>query len=336
MQRFNINSEKSKYLVLILEDLEGSISAQDADQLKRWRLENPDNNSFYKEIAELQGDLELLQLYKKLKPEESLEALHKKLDFNQSGKIERGKKIRNIQFKRWIGIAASFLIVSFIALYFTKNKDLVSLKTGDGTQKSYTLPDGTKIYLNANTEVNYSKSKFNNSRKLKLIKGECFLNVVHNPAKAFSIQHSDLEVTDIGTSFNIKENQHQIAVAVNSGQVKLHVKGKATETILNPGEEGFYGLADKTVRKDRIQDPNYKAYTDRNISFNNTSLPLVAKTLESVYHKKIVIQSNDLKTRKFTGGFRNQRLKDVLLVLTETLQINMNIKKGVIYLESRN
>lgn len=334
MRDLNFNSEESEYLELILEELEGIITAGNAIRLKEWRLLSANNNSFYLDILKLKDDVELLQLYKALKPEESLDALHKKINFNPISKPERETKIRNIQFGRWLGIAASFLIISLVAFYFGRSNDIVSFKTAATEQQNFILPDGTKIFLNANTEVNYSKSNFQKSRKLELVKGECFLNVVHNPDEPFSIHYKDLAVTDVGTSFNVKVAHDQIDISVNTGQVKLNIKGAETETILNAGEAGYYQIVDKTVRKVKFQDPNYKAYTDRNIYFNNTSLPEVVKTLESVYHKKIVIQSSDLKTRKFTGEFKKQKIKDVLKVIAETLQINIVTKNGVFYLVS--
>lgn len=337
MRDLNFNSEESEYLELILEELEGVITAENAIRLMEWRLLIANNDSFYQDIIKLQDDLELLQIYKDIKPEKSLDALYKKIDFNPISKTESKIKIRNIQFGHWVGIAASFLIISLVAFYFIRSNDIVSFKTAATEQQNFILPDGTKIFLNANSEVNYSKSNFQKFRKLELVKGECFLNVAHNPDRPFSVHYKDLAVTDIGTSFNVKEAQNQIDVSVNTGQVKLNVNGAEAETILNAGEAGYYQIVDKTVRKTKIKDPNYKAYTDRNIYFNNTSLPEVVKTLESVYHKKIVIQSFGLKTRKFTGEFRDQKLKDVLLVIAETLQINIGTNKlGVIYLTSKN
>lgn len=336
MRDINFNSEESEYLELILEELEGIISAENATRLKKWRFLSVNNNSFYQDIINLKDDLGLLQLYNNLNPEKSLEALHKKLRQNSDDKIESKVKIRNIHLKRWIGIAASLLIISFVAFYFRRSNDLVSFKTAATEQQNFILPDGTKIYLNANSEVNYSKTDFLKTRSLELVNGECFLNVVHNPARPFSIHHKDLAVTDIGTSFNVKAAKNQIDVSVNTGQVKLKIRGLASETILNAGEAGYYQVANKTVWKSKIQDPNYKAYSDRNIYFNNTPLPELVKTLESVYHKKIIIQSSDLKTRKFTGEFRNQKFKDVILVIAESLQINIVTKKGMVYLLPKN
>lgn len=336
MRDFNLNSGESEYLELILEEMEGIITPGNASRLMEWRLMNAINDSLYHEIITLKDDVELLQLYKDLKPLESLDALNKKMEFIPVYKTGNDTKVRNIGFKRWIGIAASFLMISLAAFYFIRSNDRVSLKTAAAEQHNFTLPDGTKIVLNANSEVNYSKRNFRDSRKLELIKGECFLDVVHNPARPFSIHYKDLSVTDIGTSFNIKSAPNQIDVAVNTGQVKLTLRGAATETILNAGEAGYYRINNKTIRKGIIQDANYKAYADQNIIFNNTPLPEVIKTLTSVYHEQIKLQGEDLKSRKFTGEFRNQKFKDVLLVIAETLQINIVTEKGVTYLRAKN
>lgn len=336
MDDLNLNKEESEYLELILQALEGVISVENAGRLKAWRLLSAANNTFYLDIINLQESMDLLRVYKTLNPEKSLKDLHKKIDADPLIKIKERSKIQNIHLKRWIGVAASVLIASVVAFYFIKQNDIVSLQTTATSVKNFVLPDSTTIYLNANSEINYSKSGFMKKRKLNLLKGEAFLIVAHDPARPFSIQHKSLIITDIGTSFNVKTSQNQTTVSVNSGQVKLTAGNTVAETILNAGEAAYYAASDNSIRKEEIRDPNYKAYTDHRIYFSSTPLPQVIRTLRSIYHKRIEIESEDIKTRKFTGEFKGQKLKDILSVLSESLKIDIITKNKVILLRSKN
>lgn len=333
MGNLNFNGQESDFLELITEEMEGIISAENSIRLKEWRLKSPDNETYYLDVIKLNEELGLLEHYKNLKPHESLEVLHKKLNLDTNSTVGNSTKVVNFSMQGWLRIAASFIIVSAIAFYFISGNDKVLLKAGS-VQSTYELPDGTKLVLNANSELSYSKSNFQKVRELELIKGECFIDVVHNPEKPFSIHYKDLEVTDIGTSFNVKLAQSQIDVVVSTGQVKLHIAGNASETILNAGDAAYYHISKKYIKKVKLQDSNYKAYTDHVINFNATALPEVVRTLESVYHRKIIIQSPNLNSRKFTGEFKKQKIKDVLKVIAETLQINIVTKNGVFYLVS--
>ncbi len=331
MNSFNLNEEESFYLPLMIQEREGTISSTDAKKLLEWRQSNPSNDSLYLDMIKLEDELSLLKIYLELNPQTSLENLHQKL--NGDNKPEETKQI-TLKLKKWIGIAAAFLLILSGVFYFLKPWDTVTLKTSD-LSKHFILPDGSKLTLNNNSIISYSKDDFNKERKLKLVTGECFLDIVHNPAKPFSIHYKNLEVTDIGTSFNFRVMEGQIKVMVNSGKVALKVKTGAEITYLAAGETASYNLESQKTVKSKIRDDNYKAYVDHHLYFNDTPLTEVFATLEAVYHQKIIIVDPEIKSRRFTAEFKDQNLKNILLVISRTLNLKVTSKNKVIYIESK-
>ncbi|MBU0697183.1 MAG: FecR domain-containing protein [Bacteroidetes bacterium] len=327
MSDFNINEEESFYISLIIQEREGTISPEDAERLLEWRSLTPENNALYNDISKIESNLSLLEKYQHLNTEKSLASLHKKL---QHYEAENKPKHQTLKLSNWLAIAASLFLVLSAIFYIQHSLDTVTLKTAAFETKQFILPDQSRVTLNNNTLITYSKNNFKDERRLNLINGECFLDVVHNPTQPFSIHYKKLSITDIGTSFNVEVLKNKVNVAVNSGEVKLSIKDQPTKAFVKAGEAAYYQIEEKTIKKTVIKNKNYKAYADQNIYFKNTSLSEVVKTLESVYHQKIVLKNTDLNARKFTGEFKKQRLNDIILVIAETLNLKVTHEEGKI------
>lgn len=334
MESFNLNEEESVYLLLMIQKIEQVITDEDDLKLQVWRNLNSENYSFYQNIMDTEDSLSLLKVYQELQVNQSLENLHRKLNISEEWQSTKYlNRFTSFSPKQWLSIAASITLITFSIFYFYHLKDIVTISTTRLSTKNILLPDGSTIFLNSNTEVSYSKSDFKAKRELKLTKGECFLNIVHHPDKIFSITYKDIKVTDIGTSFNFKVSQNQVVVNVQTGEVKLDIINKPNALHVKAGEFVSYDLSDQSIIKKKISDLNFKAFIDHHLYFNNSSLEEVVKTLEEVYHKKIMIENEALRSKKLTAEFKNQKLEDILLVIAKTLNINIQTKNGVVYLD---
>lgn len=334
MESFNHNDEESLYFFLILQKMEKTISDEDDLKLQVWRELNPNNNSLYKEIMKTDDALTLLKVYQELQVNQSLENLHHKLNISTKLRSENyQQKIRTVSLRKWIAIAASLSIIFLSIFFFYVSNDLVTLKTNELSTKNVKLPDGSTIFLNVNTEVSYSKSKFATTRALKLTKGECFLNIIHHPNKIFYISYKDVKVIDIGTSFSFKVYKDKVTINVQTGEVKLKIKNKPVSTNVKAGEYVSYFLNNQKIIKKTNDDLNFKAFVDHHLYFNDSYLPEIAKTLEEIYHKKIIIRNKALMAKKLTAEFNNQTFDDILMVITNTLNIKAQNINGRIYLD---
>lgn len=334
MESFNLKDEESVYLLLILQKIEKVISTEDDLRLQAWRNLNSKNDSFYQDILNADDSLALLKVYQELQVNQSLEHLHRKLNISEEIKSNKDQnKLIKLSTKHWIGIAASITMITFSLFYFYHLKDTVTISTTSFNTKNVELPDGSTIFLNNNTEVSYSKSNFKTKRELKLSKGECFLNIVHQPDKLFSIEYKDIKVTDVGTSFNFKVSKNQVIVNVQTGEVKLNIVDKPIGVNAKAGEFVSYDLYNQKMIKEKISDLNFKAFIDHHLYFKDSSLEEVVKTLEEVYHKKIIIENETLKSKKLTAEFKDQKLEDILLVISKTFGISIKSENDIVYLD---
>lgn len=328
MDDFNLNKKELLYFSLIFKEREGTISASDAAELLEWRSSNPANNSLYQKMQQLEGKLDLLKVYKQLNTETSLKTLKGKI---QNHKIAQNRHKHLIVFSRWAAVAACFTLLVSGVFYLSHRLDTVTLENIGLESKNFVLPDGSKITLNSNTLVTYSEKKFDAERRLILVRGECFLDVLHDKTKPFSIHYKDVAITDIGTAFNVRLTPKKIEVAVNTGRVEVNPNSGTTAIDLNAGESASYLFSAKKLEKSKILDVNYKAYADHIFLFNESTLLEVVDALTKVFHQKIVLVDPSLHNKRLTAEFKNQSLKDILQVVSKSLNVKITTRQKVTY-----
>ncbi|MET4082632.1 transmembrane sensor [Pedobacter sp. UYP30] len=327
MDDFKLSNDEIFYVSLILEEKQGTIFAADAKVLSEWRSLNKENNLLYTKILEVEDDLALLETYRSLDVEDSLAKLHRKLAAPQQSK-NKGK----IVLMKWMAIAACLVLVLFGIYYIGHNNDRVTLETAALQSKMFVLPDGSKLTLNGKTLLTFSKKNFKKERKLTLVRGECFFEVVHNERSPFSVHYKSLTITDIGTAFNVRLEKNQVNVIVNNGKVQMSAENLSNQAYLNAGESAVYSLDNGKIEKSKLHDVNYKAYVDHSFYFNNSQLSEVIASLNNAFHQKIVLVSPTLKTKRLTAAFKNQTLTDILEVIAKSLNLKVTVKHEVMYI----
>jgi transmembrane sensor len=152
--------------------------------------------------------------------------------------------------KGFLSVAAALLLLSMftplvyllIAKHSTNAQEvqLITRRTSPGQKLSIALPDGTKIKLNSDSEIQYP-SQFNTDRHEVTLKGEAFFNVVHNDKVPFKVHTAGITVVVMGTSFNVSaypENT-DVKIALEKGKVKIKIAGGQNgkeDILLKPNE----------------------------------------------------------------------------------------------------
>ncbi|MBK8839870.1 MAG: FecR domain-containing protein [Hyphomonadaceae bacterium] len=102
--------------------------------------------------------------------------------------------------------------------------------TAEGQQKSQSMPDGSVIAVNVASTVSYKFTE--TERRVTLLDGEAAFSVKPDPDKPFVVRVGDLEVRAVGTSFNVRQRDGVLQVAVSEGQVQLCRVTAAGDTVI--------------------------------------------------------------------------------------------------------
>jgi len=179
------------------------------------------------------------------------------------------------------------------------------------------LPDGSRVILAPNSTVSYAMGPRHGPRDVRL-DGEAYFDVVHDEARKFRVETRHALVTDIGTSFVVREYtaDGQARVAVRSGAASLQARNSvsARPVRMARGEGAFI---DRLGQISRFSgDPeSYAAWTGGSLVFDATPLPEVLDRLGHWYDVEFRMVDTTLSDQYFTGEFRSASLADALAIL---------------------
>jgi ferric-dicitrate binding protein FerR (iron transport regulator) len=250
-------------------------------------------------------------------------------------------KGRGIDLK-WIARIAAVLVISFYSLWLYNKSNSASenvIAETHETSKEFILPDGSKVWLNANSKLIYPNNFKGDKRIVTLEEGEAFFDITHDSEHPFVIDNSEFGIKVLGTSFNVKSysNSNEVAVTVATGTVAFKSNRLGKELILTKNELGKINKNDLKYTEVLNSDQNFMAWKTHQLTFQNQPLIKVCEVLNGYFHADIKIIDINLCSTNFTGNFSNPKLEDVLKVLENTLKIKVtsNQKQVRIYEETQ-
>lgn len=320
------NNEELIY-ELIIEDLDETISIPNKRILQQWRSADVANEQTYVEFLNVQKSID--KLYGgHSDADASWEILDKKLLLNDSKSLQPVVKKLNIGL--YVKIAAMLLLVSSVGYYFiAKNKYAVISTSDTANVTSIVLPDQTIVNLNAGTKIRYNKENFLKEKNLEVLNGEVFIQVVKHNGSQFKVIAGDIEAEDIGTSFNVSNQNNNVSVTVEDGKVAMKHKESNQTLMLTAGKIGTFNADNQQLVASMNSDLNYKSWLDKRFTFDGVLLSNVASQLEEVYQVPVIIKGNTLNNRKFTvANLHYQTIDSALAVISASLQCKIIREKG--------
>lgn len=192
------------------------------------------------------------------------------------------------------------------------------------------LPDGTLVYLNANSQLNYPSDFEGDTREVTL-KGEAFFHVKPDASKPFLIDANGTTVRVLGTSFNVRAYDQNVSVEVETGKVSFSAKKK--QVILAKGEGASFEAKSDTILKINHPSKNVLAYKTKLFLFEQTPLQEVIQLLNEAYQSKISLKTKRLQNCKLTANFNNEDVETILAIIAETFSLQVERADGQIILD---
>lgn len=204
-------------------------------------------------------------------------------------------------------IAGITLLLSTLYWSRKENRELQALQTitvPPGQRVNLTLPDGTSVWLNARTTLQYPVSFTRTTRKV-LIDGEAYFEVTPNKKRPFVVETSKYAIEVLGTDFNVEafSSTNEFETSLMKGKVKISHPQHPEEAIeLYPQTKAF--LQEGQLVVDSISDYNPYLWKEGLISFKNQPFDHIMYELEKCYGINIQVKNKFLRRYRFTGKFR--------------------------------
>jgi ferric-dicitrate binding protein FerR (iron transport regulator) len=293
--------------------------------------ENATNKEYYNQFKKIWDNSKKLAADSTLDVNKAWERFQNRVN----GQNEPSEILKPNRFS-WMRIAASVMLVAGlgIAAYFLVNKNNEPIEMLSQTGQNVlvdTLSDGSVITLNKKSTITYP-SKFKGNTRSIALKGEAFFNVAPDKKKPFIISVNDVQVTVVGTSFNIKSENGNTEVIVESGIVRVTQSGKTVELLA--GEKIVMSSNDSIATKEAVNDKLYNYYRTKEFVCDDTPLWKLVQVVNEAYDAKIIIGRKELNDKRLTTTFNNESLEQVLEVIRLTFDITITKKEdGQIILE---
>lgn len=258
---------------------------------------------------------------------------------------QRIAKTSHHKRSQWLRYAAAAAVLVAVAMLGYKGGQTrlesgfgdIVVEAPMGSRLQTTLPDGTKVWLNAGSRMSYSQG-FSLKNRQVMIVGEGYFEVAHNKDLPFCVKADDVNVKVLGTKFNLRDypNDAEAIVSLTEGSVALNsTKASAEEHRLKPGQRA---TLDKLTGKICIEDyevSNSMLWTNGQLVFDGQPFGEIIKMLARSYNVEIEVTNDKLYDLRFYGEFirQEQSLQEVLdaLVATSKIKYEHRGKKIILF-----
>jgi len=179
---------------------------------------------------------------------------------------------------------------------------LAVLSVPVGKDYKIQLSDGTEVWLNAASKLEFPFNFEGATREITITTGEAYLKVAPNPQKPFIVHlpHSS-HVEILGTAFNVNTyDQDKIRVSLLEGAVKMQTKQGAK--IMKPGEQTIY-MPEKGLELGTFEEDNVLAWRQGIYRFEDVPLEEICQVIPRWFGMKVVIDDAQIAQKRFTGSF---------------------------------
>lgn len=214
-----------------------------------------------------------------------------------------------------------------------------SIKTPFGKTQQVTLPDGSTVLLNANSQLRFSKNWSKTEARMVWLNGEAEFLVKHydlpqGSAQKFIVHTEGVKVEVIGTRFNLMSRGEKCKLALYEGKVELQLtKHPEQENIaITPNEvvQVDNGAVVRIIPIKKVEV--YQAWTKQHFEFDDTPLSEVALLVENTYGVKFVFKEEALKNKRLTASIPDDDVAVLVKVICQIFNIkNQQNAKEIIF-----
>jgi len=207
-----------------------------------------------------------------------------------------------------------------------------SLSTPVGGQFQVTLPDGTKVWLNAATTLKYPSRFTGDERKVE-VNGEAYFEVAKNEKQPFRVMLADsADITVLGTHFNVMSYSNEKAkeITLLEGSVKVSQLTTNSSHTIKPGQQAVFTHNSPFTIHDNIDAAEITGWKDGWFVFHDAPIESVMNHVARWYDANIVYEG-EIKDLFNATILRKEPLSKLLHILETNGFVHFKIKNKTIY-----
>jgi transmembrane sensor len=210
-------------------------------------------------------------------------------------------------------VAASVALALLASPMLLSGRDLQTYETMPGQTREIALSDGSQIAMNGGTRL-LLDSKSN--RFAKLESGEAVFSIRHDAANPFIVETNDATLQDVGTVFNVRQDDGSLEVSVADGAVRYNPKAEAVTVAA--GNRLQVSKARPVPVVSKADSKTVAGWRNGQLSYQDAPLSVIAVDLSRAIGDKVSVSGN-LGSRRFTGVIRVEKDRKLLFRRLEGL-----------------
>lgn len=200
----------------------------------------------------------------------------------------------------------------------------------------FTLSDGTRVWLNSESEITFPVSFVGGSREV-VVKGEAYFEVKSDKAHPFIVHAKEVDIEVVGTKFNVAayEDSHRVVTTLAEGRVNVEMSGQVVG--LSPDEQVSVDLKSGKMAKNSVSASTNISWIQGIFEYGNMTLEEITAQLSRWYDVDFIFSDAEFKTRRFTGVVKKyDELNNVLKIIEKTTNVCFMINERDIAVKSTN
>jgi ferric-dicitrate binding protein FerR (iron transport regulator) len=315
--------------------LDGQTTLPERQQVQQWLQHEPDSETYFL----------WLEAYERRQPQHqpNLPANWAKLQARLSAPQAEGVAKPTVPLptrQRWFYLVAACLALALVVAGWAWRDYLlhVRVQTAYGQVLAHSLPDGSTVVLNANTQLHYPRFGFAANRTVTLV-GEAEFDVRHQPDHApFLVKTNGLTVKVLGTRFVVFGRATGSRVFLKEGQVELQTPAHG-RVLMRPGELVRTGpeaakaaVPPQPQPLDSMAQTHQTLWQQHRFVFDHTTLAQVAQQVEEQFGVAVRFGNPELALRQVTGDIEARSADELLQSLAVLLDLELRPQPGAVEL----
>lgn len=326
---------------IIVKYLNGEATLEEKQQMLAWLRKDRENKKIFSEIR----DIWIASVSLAIPDEEVCDAF---VHFEQRiDRLEQNRiKHRRYSF-RHIAAAVAVLLLCSIGGYFLGKQSAFTSTTenmlvmnqvimGNESKGTITLPDGTKVWLNANSKISYPEMFLQDVRKVKL-EGEAYFDVVHSTQVPFIVESDQMEVNVLGTQFDAKNyaTQSHLETTLLAGKVKVRFSPDSEFILLEPNQTISFDKQKNTFSIHEVKAKDYIIWTNDKLTFTNELLSDILYKMEKWYNIRITCADGVPVDQRLSFTIRREPKEEIFKLLELIAPIKSNIEGHNVFIRKK-
>ncbi|MFB4393265.1 MULTISPECIES: FecR domain-containing protein [unclassified Pseudomonas] len=239
---------------------------------------------------------------------------------------------------RWrpaLAVAAALLCAMLVGNLGTSAQVFHERLAASAEMRSLRLPDGSQLYVNAQTQLRLEFSA--EQRLIHLERGQLYIEVAPDKERPLYVDAGNARVRVVGTAFDLRRGQRELVVSVAHGLVALEIPGeRQPPSLLGAGERITYDPARGTLTRQAVGEQLVADWRDGHVSFRNRELASLIDELGLYRQQPILLADPDLGRYQVSGNLDVRDPDALLNALPALLPVKtMPLADGRVRIEQR-